>query len=193
MKLKQYLKEITLTRVFRHFQNKEIPVAIITAFRNTRTYKDNKSKNLVLASKIKNAGYGYVYVDGYWVETDEETGEKVDVREDSILIIGQKNDNGKMKGFLKKWIKEYNQEAVIFKNEGSYSIGLLDSSGNISIISDKFSLRKLEIVYTKLHGRGGRIFSFNEEREGKNWIGRMKDKILRENDYLFEVQEEDFK
>ena len=182
MKLKQYLKEITLTRVFRHFQNKEIPIAIITAFRNERTYKDNKAKNIVLASKIKNFGYGYVYVDGYWVETDKETGEKIDVKEDSILIIGQKNDNGKMKGFLKKLIKEYNQEAAIFKNEGTSSIGLLDSFGNISIISNKFSLKELEIGYTKLRGRGGRTFSFSEERESKNWIGRMKDKILCEEE-----------
>ena len=172
---KSHLKETTLSRVFRHFQNKEIPVAIVTAFRGDKTYEENVKRNKVLGGKIKSAKYGYVYVDGHWLEKSGE--DKVDVKEDSILIIGGENDNGKLKGLLKKWIKEYNQDAALFKDEGTTEIVLLEQSGNLISISNKFSLKKLEIGYTKLRGRGGRSFSFDEERDGLGWFGNMIEKI----------------
>ncbi len=172
---KTHLKETTLSRVFRHFQNKKIPVGIITAFRNEFTHNQNEQRNKVLAGNITNAGYGYVYVDGHWKE--KSNGGKVDVKEDSILIIGRENDNGKLKGLLKKWIREYNQDAALFKDEGTTSIVLLKQSGTTKTISNSFSLKKLEIGYTKLRGRGGRSFSFDEEREGLGWLGQMIEKI----------------
>ena len=42
---KSHLKETTLSRVFRHFQNKNIPVGIITAFRDEYDYKKNVKRN----------------------------------------------------------------------------------------------------------------------------------------------------
>ena len=52
-RLDNYLKETTLSRVFRHFRNEKIPVGIITAFRGDNTYKENVKRNKVLAAKIK--------------------------------------------------------------------------------------------------------------------------------------------
>ena len=155
------------------------PLGIITAFRNEFTHNQNEQRNKVLAGNITNAGYGYVYVDGHWKE--KSNGGKVDVKEDSILIIGRENDNGKLKGLLKKWIREYNQDAALFKDEGTTSIVLLKQSGTTKTISNSFSLKKLEIGYTKLRGRGGRSFSFDEEREGLGWLGQMKEKMEKKN------------
>jgi len=92
-RLDDYLKETTLSRVFRHFQNKNIPVGIITAFRDEYDYKQNVKRNKVLASKIKKARYGFVYVDSHWKEKDKDTGELVDVNEDSILVVGSEKDS----------------------------------------------------------------------------------------------------
>ena len=169
------LKETTLSRVFRYFHNKKIPVGIITAFRSDKSYKENVNRNKVLANKITSAKYGYVYVEGYW--QDKSDGNKAAAKEDSILIIGRENDSGKLKGLLKKWIREYNQDAALFKDEGTTSIVLLKQSGTTKTISNSFSLKKLEIGYTKLRGRGGRSFSFDEEREGLGWLGQMIEKI----------------
>ena len=172
---KSHLKETTLSRVFRHFQNKKIPVGIITAFRGDNPYKENVKRNKVLAAKIKGSKYGYFYVEGHWQEEDDS--ELIDVKEDSIVIIGSENDNGKLKGLLKIWVKEYNQDAALFKDEGTTKVVLLDKSGKSTEISNKFSLKQLEFGYTKLHGRGGRSFSFDEERDGLGWLGRMKEKL----------------
>jgi hypothetical protein len=181
-----YLKEISLSRVFRHFKNKDVPVAIITAFRDKKpsgeeyTYKENTQRNRVLAAKIRNAkSYGFVYVDGHWLETQDD-GSKEAVSEDSILIIGRENDNGKLKGLLKKWIVEYNQDAALFKEEGTTEIVFLNQSGKTDTISNKFSLKKLEVGYTTLRGRRGRSFSFTESHIPHNWLGRWREMVLEE-------------
>ena len=176
---KSHLKETTLSRVFRHFQNKNIPVGIITAFRDEFTYKQNVKRNKVLAGKIKKAGYGYVYVDGHWKEKDKDTGELVDVNEDSILVIGSEKDSGKLKGLFKKWVKEYNQEAALFKDAGTTEIHFIKQSGDTDQFSQKFSQKKLEIGYNKLRGRSKSVFSFDEERDGDGWWGR-RERLIKE-------------
>ncbi|SVD11178.1 uncharacterized protein METZ01_LOCUS364032, partial [marine metagenome] len=165
--------------VFRHFQNKKIPVGIITAFRDEFEYGQNVKRNKVLASKIKKARYGFVYVDGHWKEKDKDTGELVDVNEDSILVIGSENDSGKLKGLLTKWVKEYNQDAALFKDAGTTEIHFITKSGNTDPFAQKFSQKKLEIGYTKLRGRSKNVFSFDEERDGEGWLGRME-RLIKE-------------
>ena len=176
---KSHLKETTLSRVFRHFQNKNIPVGIITAFRDEFEYKQNVKRNKVLASKIKKARYGFIYVDGHWQEKDKDTGELVDVDEDSILVVGSENDNGKLKGLLTKWVKEYNQDAALFKDAGTTEIHFIKQSGATDSFAQKFSQKKLEIGYTKLRGRSKGVFSFDEERDGEGWLGRME-RLIKE-------------
>ena len=176
---KSHLKETTLSRVFRHFQNPNIPVGIITAFRDEFEYKQNVKRNKTLAGKIKKARYGYIYVDGHWKEKDKDTGELVDVNEDSILVIGVKNDSGKLKGLMTKWVKEYNQDAALFKDEGTTEIHFIKQSGDTDPFAQKFSQKKLEIGYNKLRGRSKSVFSFDEERDGEGWLGRME-RLIKE-------------
>jgi len=176
---KSHLKETTLSRVFRHFQNKNIPVGIITAFRDEYDYKQNVKRNKVLAGKVKKARYGFIYVDGHWQEKDKDTGELVDVNEDSILVVGSENDNGKLKGLLTKWVKEYNQDAALFKDEATTEIHFINQSGNTDPFAQKFSQKKLEVGYTKLRGRSKSVFSFDEERDGEGWLGRME-RLIKE-------------
>ena len=181
---KSHLKETTLSRVFRHFQNKNIPVGIITAFRDEFVYKQNVKRNKVQASKIKKPRYGFIYVDCHWKEKDKDPksntyGELIDVNEDSILVIGSENDNGKLKGLLTKWVKEYNQDAALFKDEGTTEIHFINQSGSGEPFAQKFSQKKLEIGYTKLRGRSKSVFSFDEERDGEGWLGRME-RLIKE-------------
>lgn len=165
-----HLLETKLSRVFGHFQSEEYPVATITAFRNEHTRDQNIARNKDLARTIKNAGYGFIFVDGGWIETTAD-GEKVPVEEDSILVVGQKNDNNKMFTLLLDMCKKYNQDGFLFKPEGSREINLVNKEGHSETISNKFQLDKFEFGYTKLRGSGSRTYSFHEERDAPNGVG----------------------
>lgn len=164
------LQEIKLSRVLKHFKSSEYPVGTITAFRGDTPREKNIINNKKLAESLRNAGYGYVFVDGGWKETQDD-GTVIDVQEDSILVIGQPNDNNKLYNLLLKKAKEYNQDGFLFKPEDSTSIFIVDKFGKSSQISSSFKLDRFEYGYTQLRGAGkGRVFSFHEERNASSWI-----------------------
>ncbi len=110
------ITEISLSRVISHFKNKDIPVGIISAFRDENPYNKNVGLNKELASKFKSSGYGYVFVDGAWMESQED-GTTKEVSETSILVIGNTGDNDALGHLLEKYTKEYHQDASMFKPE----------------------------------------------------------------------------
>jgi hypothetical protein len=160
MKFKDYLTETTLSRVWIHANNKEIPVAIITAFRGSNTEKKNIQLNRSLAADIKNAGYGYFFLEGYWIEnvgTEDEKG----VSESSIFIVGNKDDNGKLVGLIKRWIIEYKQEAALIKREDTDVFEIIFGSGKSDSIG-KLKPNTLGDIYSKIR-RGNRSFVFEDK------------------------------
>jgi len=168
---KDYLTEIKLARVFKHFKS-DPPVAIMSAFRDDQKPKANLVRNKQLASSIKKAGFGYVYVDGVWQEKQAD-GSIVPVKEDSIMIIGQDGDGPELKKLVMKMIKKYNQDGALLKDEGSQKIGIIDQQGKIFDIG-AFSANKIGDNYTQLRGGGkDRTFVFEEVREGLGWAGRV--------------------
>jgi hypothetical protein len=173
---KQYLTEVKLSRVFNHFTNPDIPVGVITTFRKDKPVEDGLRDNKILAQKLRSAGYGYVWVDGAWKETNEETGEKVDVQEDSILVIGSENDNDKLYNILLENTKKYEQDGFMFKPEGSTEVFIIDKEGNKDKIASDgkdFKRDKFEYGYTILRGGGaGKIFSLHEACVEDSGIGR---------------------
>lgn len=165
----EYLSESSLSRVYHHIKS-EIPLVVMTAFRGNFTYKENVSRNKQLASMVKRTGYGYFYVDGHWVEKDGNNSD--DTSEDSIFIIGNENDNGKLLKLATQWMKKYNQDSVVFKPENSEKIVLLYQDGK-KVDIGKFSPDKVAQAYTRLRGKGERTFVFESAWIEKNWIGKL--------------------
>lgn len=161
------LNETSLSRVYSHFKNDEIPVVIVTAFRDNNSREKNIAGNKAIASEARSAGYGHVFLDGAW--QDPNTNEEL--KEDSILIIGNKNDNGKLKGLVKKWIKKYNQDAALWKEENQSELSLLFQNGTTQKLG-KFSAQTAAHGYTRLRGRGGRVFTFENAYVSEGWLGR---------------------
>ncbi len=174
------VQESSLSRVYSHINNVNIPVAIITAFRgafdDTNVYQKNVWQNKKLAQKIREAKYGYFFIEGYWHETDDETGHQGKVKEDSIFIIGGENDNGRLKGLIRQWIKEFNQEAAVFKPEGSTDATLIFQNGSEQSIG-KFSASSAEDSYSKMRrGNEKQVFSFVSERNDLGVMSRLAKK-----------------
>jgi len=173
---KSFLTESSLGRIFQHSTNKEIPFALLTAFRGDKTEKENIKNNKELATKIKKAGYGYFFVDDYWIE-NEGTDKEGKVSETSIFVVGNKNDSGKLKSLLIKWMKTYNQDAVLYRPEGTKGgeATLLYQSGKQEVLG-KLTFGKVGSAYTKLRGKAG-TFIFEGTSDGtNNWISKIAEK-----------------
>jgi len=171
----ELLNEVKLSRVYNHFTGKR-PVGIITAFRGERTAEENLRANRALASELKNAGFGFVWVDGAWVEntnTPEETHEK----EISMLVIADKGEDQKLFDALKDGARKYEQEGFVFKGVDG-KVGVYNAQGKEDIYFNYINMDKLSDIYTKLrHGsHKGRAFFFEGVRDSKGFIGKLLEK-----------------
>ncbi len=167
----EYLTETSLSRVWSTFNDPEIVAGIISASRKHLKPAENAARTMDLARAVYAAGYGYVYVDGAWVETTA-AGDKVAVQETSLVIRGSAKDNGRLKGYLRKWMGEYDQEGVIFKPEGETYVIVMTEYGPETRIG-RFHPDKVAEMMTKLRGRGNRSFVFEGAYTPMNWISRF--------------------
>lgn len=174
------INEVKLSRVWKHTNDKAIPVSIITAMRDENGKDKNIANNKELAGLIKNSGYGYFWLEGHWIENQGEESE-VDVIEKSIFIVGNKNDNGKLLGLVKKWMKKYNQDAVIFKPENSDDMNLVWQNGKMEKVG-KFKADKISQAYSKL--KNGKTFVFERAFTPLNNISKLANLVKDSNKLL---------
>jgi hypothetical protein len=167
----QYLKEISLSRVWQHATNERQPFGIMTAFQRGATFADNMTALIRLAYEVHSAGYGYTFLDGHYTYSD--TGEPAEER--SLFIVG--SDSGNLKGALKQWATTYGQESVLFKPTGESAAYLLYASGQMERLGE-FHPNRLGAFYSKVRGRPG-SFVFEEAYVAKNWLERMGEWVLR--------------
>lgn len=107
------INEASLSRVHQHSQGRNI--GIISAMRGERSHEENETAHRELAGHIRKAGYGYVKVHSGF-EENKGTPQARKVLEKSYLVIGKKgHDNDHLVNHLKKWGKQYDQDAVLHK------------------------------------------------------------------------------
>lgn len=182
--VKKFINEVKLSRVLKHTKNKKIPLGIISASRKENTDKVNKTQNIQLIEQIKSAGFGFFKVEGSFIEDEGKPTEKK-VKEDSIFIIGDEDDNGKLESFLIKMIKKFKQESVVFKPVGDVIMFLLEPSGKMfklgpfrtNIVSDFMSRIK----------RSKDTFVFESVKVPRNSIEIKLAKIKLEEDYMYKT------
>ena len=163
------LTETSLSRVWQHFNNPDKSVAILTAFRGEYDREENQSRNRALAAQIRQLGYGFFFVDGYWIE-NQGTPEEQHVSEDSIFVIApaSKTDFAEQ---MHKLGNAYNQDAVLVKDVDGVRLIFKDGSeqelGNLQP-------GKLAQAYTKLRSnKRSNTFVFESERDDIGWLSRM--------------------
>jgi hypothetical protein len=163
------INESSLSRVWQHFENPDRAVGILTAFRGEYTYEENVARNRSLAADIRRLGYGFFYVDGYWIE-NQGTEQERSVKEDSIFVVGQAADTD-FKSRIHQLGNNYDQEAVIVKDASGTNIVFKDGTG-----SDlgRLSPGKLGTLYTKLrNNKKANTFVFTEERDDLGFVERL--------------------
>jgi len=168
MKLNQ-LTETSLSRVWQHVQS-NMPFALLTTFRDEYDHDTNIRNNKLLANAIRQQGYGFFYVDGYWIE-NQGTPEEIHVSEDSIFVVGKENDDDNFLTFIISQIKQWNQEAGLIKVNNV--IGLYDKSGQSIMTFTKFLPGQLGDIYTKIrNNKRANTFVFENERDSTGFFGQ---------------------
>jgi len=118
MKLKNYLTESSLSRLWKH--NEEHDCGAMTAFRvatecgkgTPYTKKDNKARNLSLLSKLKSKGYSITSLKGKYPEGG------VTKKEQSFFVVDI-NDDGNLEKDLEYFGKVFEQDSILFIPKGA--------------------------------------------------------------------------
>jgi len=164
-KYRKILNETSLSRIFQHSIDLQRPLGIISGFRGSNDYKTNVENNKQISYKLKSHGYGYVYVEGSYIEGDRK------VKEDSIFVIGMKNEDGNLKGLLKTLIQEFDQEAFLYKPVNNTNAYLIYANGT-EVKLGEFHPNRISDYMTKLKGTNG-TFVFENFSEDLNWLERL--------------------
>ena len=163
------LTESSLSRVWQHFADNRKSCALLTAFRGEYDYETNTRRNHELAAKIRKLGYGFIFVDGFWVE-NAGTANEIHVSEDSLFANASAND-ASFAGKMHSLANEYNQDAVLVKD--SSSTRLIFSDENTQVLG-RMQPGKMGALYTKLrNNKKANTFVFESERDDSSFLKRL--------------------
>ena len=120
-KWEKFLTESGLSRLYQHMMDYDS--AIISAFRNEYTNKQNYERSRELKAQLLSAGYGVTKIDGSYIE-NFETPEAIEVSEQSLFI----SNRGGAANFINEIARlgeEYEQDSVLIIPEGGQDAYLL--------------------------------------------------------------------
>lgn len=169
----QQLDEAGLSRILTHINTRNI--GFVTAFRGGSLVplEHNRAQNRRLQNDIRQAGFGFLRLQGAFPE-NEGTPEELQVHEESFLVIGSDaDDKGKLKGFLKKMGVKYEQDAVIYKPWNTTTASLIFMNHpSTPMPLGTFSLNPHDInkMYSKFKGHK---FVFHNMSESRGFMGRL--------------------
>jgi len=170
----QKLQEASLSRVWQHFNDKNTTAVILTGFRGDKSYEENVRRNKKIAAELRNAGFGYFFVDGYWIE-NQGTPEEIKVKEDSIFAVTK--DPNKSKELIElahSLANKYNQDAILVKEKTD--VYLLNKDGSKDNLSGSLKPGKMGDFYTQLrNNKKANAFVFESERDALGYFGSFKE------------------
>lgn len=170
MKISEILTESSLSRVWQHVEG-DRPFAILTAFRGEYIRQDNIKRNKTLAAEIRGLGYGFFFLDGFWVE-NQGTPEERKVSEDSLFVIAPEGSDKKFVSDIVKLGAQYNQDGVLVKTVDG--INIYNKAGEVTYTLDNFNPGAAGEMYSKLrNNKKANTFMFTEERDDIGWVGRL--------------------
>lgn len=147
------LSEVKLSRVWKHLNDKNTNVGIITAFRGEYDTKENIRRNKELANTLRKMGLGYFFVDGSWIEN--EGTPKEELNSETSIFVTSTGDSDTLKNKLIELSKKYNQDGFSFKGSNSNKYDIIDKNGKKIMSFDNVKFNKLASVYTKMRNKKG--------------------------------------
>ncbi len=148
-------------------------MALITAFVKELPYEHNATRNSALMSDIRKTKFGYSPLYGYWVYEDPTTGQKEQIKEDSLLVSASVSiPNNKFKEIVLAWIQKYQQESAVIKYADADIAYWLFANGTEKQLG-KWSINQLADYYSKMkYGAANRTFVF-EASDNHSWSAQL--------------------
>jgi uncharacterized protein (DUF927 family) len=151
---KDFLNESSLSRIKQHIS--EHDSGIITAFRNQEdcgkgddiTRSENLKRNKSLKSSLSK--YGVTFVQGAWLENGD-----TEVKENSFFVVDLK-DSGSLKKDLIKLGEKWEQDAIIFIEQGGEKIHLIGTNDCPDAYPGK---GKVDMLGSVKYGKGDEIMT----------------------------------
>jgi hypothetical protein len=97
-------------------------VGIIMTHRGEYTNDDNIGRNLTEAYR-----FGHVQIRGHYIETDERGNERHIAEQGYLLINGDSDDSGNLKGYLREQSRQRGLPYVLFKQHNSETAWLIST------------------------------------------------------------------
>lgn len=200
----EYLNEASLGRFYNHLNNPNNVIAVLTAYRNEKTKEENEKNNNFLKKFIKSAKFGFVRMEGGYVENTE--GKEVDVTDEiSFAIFTSKEREKELYNFVVSMGKKFEQDSILFvdKDKKAYWVSTREDStvgpiGSKKILGD-FHAKGLSGYFSKI---GKKKFSFevkenyeysiedvksSQERRGQDIFCSLLRRAVRENCDVMEL------
>ena len=121
---KRFLKESSLSRLYRHMQDHES--AALSAFRNEFTKKENLERNRKLKAELLGRGYGVTRILGSYIE-NFETPKAIEVAEQSFFVSNRKDDPD-FALEIARLGEDFNQDSVLIVDKGAQDAYLFGTS-----------------------------------------------------------------
>lgn len=170
--------ESSLSRILSHVENKSF--GMISACRAERSHNQNKELTANLKNKIRAAGFGYININGSYVENSGTDNETV-VKEKSFIVIGNTEEETKrLFSFLMAAGEQYNQECIFFKPFNDTQGYLYFTNGtNDKLAVGDFHPMRIGDYYTEMQGKK---FSFIQLNEEKSWLEKWAEVLTEKNE-----------
>lgn len=149
------LLETTLSHVI---VESDRPLAIVSARRPDQSGQDNLESTKRLAAAARDAGFGFQVVEGNWTSSGAQ--------EWPVLVVADVNSGSHLLGHCRNWMKEFEQDFVLFRKAASPDILHFVADGS----------RKGALVGTvRLESGGlilpdGRTFTFGRAFHAAGWF-----------------------
>jgi len=177
------LGEASLARLYSHWGT--LGFTIVSAFRGEHGKPANMAAHARLKRAVRAAGYGFIPLVGYWIETNVTTGQRQRQEELSLLVpTRQSQDEGRLVEFKTPtdvlrdhalaWgrISSPVQESIILVEPGGPVRFLDPATGQEQFKLSKFRPGRVGDIYSKLSGRSG-TFVF----EGWTWTASPRSMV----------------
>lgn len=171
----------SLSRLWQHATQEEYPIGILTAFRGKYSRVQNLRRNQNLAEDLKSLGYGFIPIQGHYIE-GHGTEHAKDVNEESFFVVGKDSDSEAFKNNLLSLGEKYSQDSILYKagdSKQAVLVGTLDVNeegkqvlpGKGQEVSlGEFHPQKIDMFYSKWKNKTFVFASLGHEYSGKSGI-----------------------